>query len=46
MVISRYSLTESIASKGVKPTASDKKKIIDKIIDELDNDIDEEEISS
>ena len=45
MIMSRYSLTESYASKGVEPTGGDKKKIIDKIIDDLDSDISEEEMS-
>ena len=41
MVMSRYSLTESYASTGVEPTGGDKKKIIDKIINDLDSDISE-----
>ncbi len=43
--MSRHSLTESYASKGVEPIGSDKKKIIEKIIDDLDSEISEEEIS-
>ncbi len=44
-IMSRHSLTESYASSGVEPVGSDKKKIIEKIINDLDSEISEEEIS-
>lgn len=43
-VISRHSLTESFAGQGAEPTGVDRKRIIERIIGDLDSDISEEEV--